>query len=110
MRDAVLLRSPVDVFPWATGTSRRRDLDHTIAYAPLDQGGAPGQTRTDNLAPMSRRSHRIKTHGRWKAWQVEDGVFVWQAPHGHAYLVDRHGTHPVTRTRSPAPNTIPART
>jgi hypothetical protein len=102
MREAVLLRSPVDVFPWAVGTSRSRDLDHTIPYTRLDQGGLPRQTRTDNLGPMSRRSHRIKTHSRWKVWQVEDGVFVWQAPHGHHYLVDNTGTHPVTRSRASA--------
>ena len=96
MREAVLLRSPVDVFPWATGASRRRDLDHTAPYLPPPHGGLPGQTRTDNLAPMGRRSHRVKTHGRWRVWQVSDGVLLWQAPHGHCYLVDRDGTHPVT--------------
>jgi Domain of unknown function (DUF222) len=103
MRDAVLLRSPVDVFPFATSKSRRRDLDHTIPYVPLDQGGQRGQTRTDNLGPMSRRSHRVKTHSDWKVWQVHDGAFLWRSPHGRCYLVDPHGTHPVTRTRSRAP-------
>jgi hypothetical protein len=106
MREAVLLRSPVDVFPWATGVSRSRDLDHTIPYLPPDQGGPPGQTRTDNLAPMGRRSHRVKTWGRWKVWQVDDGVFLWRAPHGHSYLVDHTGTHQVKHSRAPA--TIPA--
>jgi hypothetical protein len=101
MREAVLLRNPVDVFPWATGTGRRRDLDHTVAYLPLDQGGLPGQTRTGNLGPMGRRSHRTKTHGRWRVWQVEDGTFLWRSPHGHHYLVDRNGTHPVERARAP---------
>ena len=100
MREAVLLRSPVDCFPYATGTSRRRDLDHTIPYLPLDQGGQRGQTRTDNLAPLGRRSHRVKTHGRWKVWQVDDGVLLWRSPRGRHYLVDRNGTHPVTATRS----------
>jgi hypothetical protein len=102
MREAVLLRSPVDVFPWAVGTGCGRDLDHTVPYTPIDQGGLPEQTRTDNLGPMGRRSHRIKTHGRWKVWQVEDGVFVWKAPHGHHYLVDHTGTHQINRSRAPA--------
>jgi hypothetical protein len=102
LREAVLLRSPVDPFPFATGTSRRRDLDHTIPYVPSDRGGPPGQTRTDNLAPMGRRTHRIKTHGRWKVWQVQDGVFLWRAPHGHHYLVDHTGTHHVVRAGTQA--------
>jgi hypothetical protein len=50
---------------------------------------------------MTRRSHRIKTHARWRVWQVDDGVFVWKAPHGHCYLVDHDGTHPIHHTRAP---------
>jgi hypothetical protein len=107
LREAVLLRSPVDCFPHATGTSRLRDLDHIVPYQPMSEGGSSGQTRLDNLAPLSRRSHRVKTHGRWKVWQIDNGVLLWQAPHGHCYLVDRDGTHQVadtrdTRTRAPA--------
>jgi Domain of unknown function (DUF222) len=108
MRDAVLLRSPLDCFPWALSTSRRRDLDHTVAYVPIDQGGEPGQTRTDNLAPLGRRSHRVKTHGRWRVRQIDDGVLLWTTPRGRHYLVDPHGTHTVVKidaasTRSRAP-------
>lgn len=87
--EAVHLRSPVDVFPYATNTSRRREIDHTIPYLdpndgrppgqpndhPADQAngdqpdqddnGPPGQTRLDNLGPMIRFHHRTKTHSRW---------------------------------------------
>jgi hypothetical protein len=108
MREAVLLRSPVDVFPYAAGASRHRDLDHTVAYTPLDQGGPPGQTRPDNLGPMTRRSHRIKTHGNWKAWQVDNGVFVWKAPHGHCYLVDHTGTHQIHNAQAPEHSPSPS--
>ncbi|MBA2573721.1 MAG: hypothetical protein H0V02_02875 [Nocardioidaceae bacterium] len=60
IREAAHLRSPVDVFPYATNTSRRRDLDHTEAYQDPGEGGPPGQTRLDNLGPMTRFHHRIK--------------------------------------------------
>ena len=51
IRTAVCWRSPVDMFPYGTQPSRRCDLDHTDPY---DHGaaGPPGQTRTDNLAPL----------------------------------------------------------
>ncbi len=96
LRDAIHLRSPVDVFPYATNASRRRDLDHTIAYVAPDDGGPPGQTRADNLGPMTRRHHRAKTHGRWRVSQPFDGVFVWRSPHGRHFLVDHTGTQPST--------------
>ena len=92
MAEAVRLRTPVDAFPFSTSTRRGLDLDHTIPYRPPDDGGPPGQTRTDNLAPLTRRHHRVKTHGRWQVQQVWDGVLVWRSPHGRHYLVDHTGT------------------
>ena len=95
LREAVQLRSPLDVFPYATGLGRRKDADHTIAYVDPDHGGPPGQTALDNLGPMVRRNHRIKTHTRWQVKQVSNGVFVWRSPHGRLFLVDHTGTHPI---------------
>lgn len=95
IREAVLLRSPVDVFPYATSTSRRRDLDHTTPFVSPDDGGPPGQTSTDNLCPMTRRHHRIKTHSRWQVIQAFDGILVWRSPHGRLFLVDNTGTHAI---------------
>jgi hypothetical protein len=94
LRDAVHLRSPVDVFPYATNASRNRDCDHTDPYRDPDDGGPPGQTALENLGPMVRFHHRIKTHGRWQVVQVFNGVFVWRSPHGRHYLVDHTGTQP----------------
>ncbi|HEY7043384.1 MAG TPA: hypothetical protein VH419_06930, partial [Nocardioidaceae bacterium] len=98
IRDAVHLRSPVDCFPYATNTSRRMDLDHTVAYVDPGDGGPPGQTRPDNLGPMVRFHHRIKTHSSWQVWQPTSGVFVWRSPHGRYYLVDHTGTRPAYKT------------
>jgi hypothetical protein len=80
------------VFPYATNSSRKREIDHTIPYRPPDEGGPSGQTRLDNLAPMIRFHHRIKTHGRWTMWQPANGVTIWRTPHGRVYLTDTTGT------------------
>ncbi len=98
LRDAAYLRSPVDVFPYATSTSRTRDIDHTVPYRPPDEGGPPGQTGLANLGPMVRFHHRIRTHGRWQVVQPFNGVFIWRSPHGRIFLVDHTGTNPATST------------
>ncbi len=97
LRDATYLRSPVDVFPYATSTSRKRDCDHSIPYVSPDNGGPPGQTALENLGPMVRFHHRIRTHGRWQVVQPFSGVFVWRSPHGRYFLVDHTGTTPARR-------------
>lgn len=91
MRAAVLLRDSVEVFPFSSRRSEGLDLDHT---RPFDHGpGAPpGQTRTDNLGPLSRRVHRAKTHGDWRVEQWSPGVFEWTSPYGYHYLVGPFGT------------------
>jgi hypothetical protein len=98
MRDAVFNISPRDVFPFATSTSRRRDIDHPIPYLPPDRGGPPGQTRLDNAAPMRRFHHRLKTFGGWRLRQPEPGTYVWRSPHGHYWLTTYTGTHRLPRT------------
>ena len=65
---------------------------------PPDRGGPPGQTRTDNLGPMTRFGHRVKTHGRgWRHHQPVPGVYLWRTPHGSWCRVDQHGTRPSIR-------------
>ncbi len=98
LREAVHLRSPVDIFPYATNTTRTKQADHSDPYLDPGQGGPPGQTRIDNLAPMVTFHHRIKTHGRWQVRQVFNGVFVWRSPHGRLFLVDHTGTQPINNT------------
>jgi hypothetical protein len=107
IRETVRLRFPVEVFPWGTCPSRYADLDHTHPYAPRadsgggddagdgagDGGGAPGQTCPDNLGPLGRHHHRVKTHGGWQCLQTSRGVFYWRTPHGHWVRVDGSGTH-----------------
>jgi hypothetical protein len=98
LREQVLLRTPADVFPYAAAVSRRIDLDHTIPYLSPDRGGPPGQTRIGNLGPHVRRTHRLKTHGRWQVRQPEPGTWLWRSPHQRIYLVNTTGTHPLGNT------------
>ena len=89
---------PTTVFPFS-GTSSRAtgvDLDHLDPYVPPDQGGKPGQTRLDNLAPLGRASHRVKTHGRgWSTRSPLFGIYLWRTPHGYCFRRDPAGTTPL---------------
>jgi len=90
----VHLTKPADVFPWAESTSRYLDIDHTNPWP-------AGTTRTDNLAKMTRRHHRIKTHARgWHLEQLPGHRYLWTTPHGRHVLIDRGGTHPIDRITS----------
>ena len=64
-----------------------------MPYVPPDEGGPPGQTTPDNLGPLGRHHHRLKTHGGWRCAQPERGVYLWRSPHGHWACVDASGTH-----------------
>ena len=92
MREQVIQLHEHCVHPWCQRPSRRADLDHTIEYVPLDEGGPPGQTNPHNLAPLCRRHHRCKTTGRWRYRRLPDGSHRWTTPHGRQYLVTRTGT------------------
>lgn len=82
LADLVRLRDPHCVFPGCTRPSRRCDLDHIEPYRSPDEGGPPGQTRADNLAPLCRHHHRVKTHGRWRYRRLPDGGYRWTTPGG----------------------------
>ncbi len=84
---------PVDSFPWAVGTGRRKDTDHLVPYRHPDTGGPPGQTCLANGARLTRPSHRIKTLSRWHTYPAEPGVQYWRSPHGFWFRTDATGTH-----------------
>ncbi|WP_408896583.1 DUF222 domain-containing protein [Nocardioides sp. R1-1] len=90
LREAVHLVHGGDVFPFAANTGRRVDLDHAQPYS---EGG---QTSIENLGPLTRTHHRIKTHAGWTARHPFPGIVVWRDPHGAHYLVDATGTRHVT--------------
>jgi hypothetical protein len=91
IRDVVSWRSPVDMFPYGTQPSRLCDLDHTDPYD-HSPTGPPGQTRVDNLAPLSRKPHRAKTARAWQLTQYEGGWLEWTSPAGYHYATGPYGT------------------
>jgi hypothetical protein len=91
IRERVKLIHPVEQFVYGTvETTMRTDLDHTAAYDPT---GPPAQTSTENLAPLGRFTHRVKTHGGWTVRRLDDGALEWISPHGFKFRVDHTGTH-----------------
>ena len=92
MRELVVLRDQQCVFPWCSTAARRCDLDHIEPYLHPDEGGPPGQTHPDNLAPLCRRHHRLKTFGRWRYRRTPDGSYTWRSPLGRSYAVTASGT------------------
>ncbi|WP_067437716.1 HNH endonuclease signature motif containing protein [Nocardioides jensenii] len=89
MREQVIARDRHCVYPNCTTDSRSCDLDHIEAY---DPNGPPGQTTPENLAPLCRRHHLVKTHGRWTYARNKDGTYTWASPYGRTWLVTTFGT------------------
>ena len=102
MREQVILRDGHCVFPWCGADARRTDLDHIEPYVPPDEGGPPGQTNPQGLAPLCRRHHRAKTFTGWTYERARDGTYTWTSPHGHTFTVGPHGTRRTTPTTAPS--------
>ena len=92
----MIVRDGTCVFPWCGRNARHCDLDHVIPYN-HDHPEQGGPTATDNLAPLCRRHHRLKTRGRWRYEMTEPGVFIWTSPLGNTYLRDHTGSQPIGR-------------
>ncbi len=85
------------VFPWCTRPAEACDLDHVIPYS------EDGPTASDNIGPLCRRHHRLKTHhSGWGYTVLEPGSYLWSSPHGYQFLRDHRGTTDVTRDRAHA--------
>ncbi|WP_210502777.1 HNH endonuclease signature motif containing protein [Nocardioides xinjiangensis] len=88
MAEAVRLRDDTCVYPHCGRPSQSCDLDHITVYVPLDDGGPPGQTRPDNLAPLCRRHHRAKTFADFTYHRQPDGSYHWTLPSGRTVTTD----------------------
>uniref|UniRef100_UPI003569AD0A HNH endonuclease signature motif containing protein n=1 Tax=Nocardioides sp. TaxID=35761 RepID=UPI003569AD0A len=97
IREQSVLLNPTCVFPWCTRSARGCDSDH---IQPYDAGGS---TASDNIAPLCRSHHRLKTHGGWRYTRLDPGSFLWNSPHGYTYVRDATGTADVSRDRRPPP-------
>lgn len=96
LREVVLNRNPVEVFPFSARPARGLDQDHTIPY---DHNAPPGslQTRLDNIGPLSRKVHRAKTARVWQVEQTGCDTFRWTSLHGFRYDVTPDGTFALGR-------------
>ncbi len=97
IRERIKLTHPVELFPYGTREAGNSvDLDH---IQPYDALGPPGQTSTQNLAPLGRFSHRVKTHGRgWNVRRLDHKTIEWNTPNGFTFHVGPTGTHHVKTT------------
>nr|WP_269449866.1 HNH endonuclease signature motif containing protein [Auraticoccus cholistanensis] len=117
IREHIALRDRTCVFPWCSRPAHphpRRthradgepawstDADHIVPFA------AGGTTATDNLAPLCRRHHRLKTFAGWSYHVLGPGRYLWRSPHGHGYARGPDGTVEVRGGAPPAPRPRPA--
>ncbi|MFC5179655.1 HNH endonuclease signature motif containing protein [Nocardioides taihuensis] len=86
IKEHLTLRDHTCVFPWCTRPAQSCDTDHVH---PFESGG---ETSTDNTAPLCRRHHRAKAHGRWKLTALSPGSYLWRTPHGLHLRRDHTGT------------------
>ena len=93
------LRTLADRLPHATTlwrhAGRPPDHDHTREYHPH---GPPSQTGDHNDTPLTRTSHRAKTHLAYTVFQLGPDRWIWGTPHGLYRLVTGNGTTRITAT------------
>ncbi|WP_182526571.1 HNH endonuclease [Nocardioides dongkuii] len=92
LRERQVLLHHTCVFPWCTRPGRKADCDHVTAAS---KGGT---TCSCNTAPLCRRHHRVKTHGRWTYVALDETTFRWRSPHGLIFIRDHTGTQPADHT------------
>ena len=88
LAEHVRRRDRTCVWPGCSLPADLTDLDHNRDYhRPPDDGGPPGSTSHDNLAPLCRNHHRLKTEAGFRLHHVSPGTYVWTDPSGHRYAV-----------------------
>ncbi|GAA3371912.1 HNH endonuclease signature motif containing protein [Streptomyces sannanensis] len=87
----VIARDAHCTFPHCNQPAHRCDLDHRDPFNHhVPEAG--GQTTPDNLHPLCRRHHLLKTHHPgWTVTRAPDtGVTHWTSPTGHRYEAPPH--------------------
>ena len=88
----VSARDQTCTFPGCVRPAASCELDHVEPWreapAAAAASGDPPQTRADNLQPLCKGHHDLKTKGLWKARRsVPDGGVEWTSHLGVRYLV-----------------------
>lgn len=89
MRRWLLVRDATCRFPGCSRSAKHSHIDHTTAWV------HDGETRTENLAHLCPKHHKLKHETAWSVRNGEDGVLTWVSPSGHSYV-----TEPETRIRA----------
>ncbi|GAB7007834.1 hypothetical protein JCM18899A_53110 [Nocardioides sp. AN3] len=103
VRDHVTATNPTCVFPHCDRPSLKLDIDHIEPYdekkrkpdKPDSLDETDAQTSTDNLAPLCRRHHRVKTFGHWSYVRLGPGEYLWTSKHRYQWITDTDGTRRV---------------
>jgi hypothetical protein len=91
LREQVVGRDHTCVFPGCRTHARACDIDHIVPYDHA-QPARGGPTATENLAPLCRRHHNLKTAGRISYEMTAPGSYVWDLGTGQSYVRDHQGT------------------
>ena len=105
LADHVRHRDKYCAAPGCPVPAARCDLDHTVAFDPPTDRSSPrppGTTSADNLGPLCRHHHRLKTAGVLGVRQPTAGEYVWTTPSGHRFRV-RPGSDEPTAHLTAAP-------
>jgi hypothetical protein len=78
LRDYIVARDRTCRFPGCGQPARRCDLDHV-------KPARRGKTSADNMIPLCRHHHRLKTHHHWQVTLNPDSSVVWRSPAGREY-------------------------
>jgi hypothetical protein len=82
----VIARDQYCAFPSCRMPAHRCDVDHVEPFD-HERPEAGGLTVPENLQPLCRRHHRLKTHH--PGWRVtrdpHTGIASWTSPTGHTY-------------------------
>jgi hypothetical protein len=78
LRDYIVARDRTCRFPGCGQPARRCDLDHV-------KPAKRGKTSADNMIPLCRHHHRLKTHHRWRVRLNPDSSVDWRSPSGREY-------------------------
>jgi hypothetical protein len=89
----VRARDPQCRFPYSTRSSTHSDLDHHEAFDTTGNGQG-GSTSADNLGPLSRFPHRLKTHAGHRLKALGNGIRDWTTPLGRTYRTRPHDYRP----------------
>ncbi|MFH5242623.1 HNH endonuclease signature motif containing protein, partial [Antrihabitans spumae] len=92
---------PTCVFPHCTVPSRKCELDHRVPFRHPNPA-AGGWTIFDNLQPLCKRHHDIKTWQLWTCTALAGGAILWTSP-THTPHITLPAHHAIVGAPQPEP-------